>query len=542
MSDVKEKDGIPSAADSPETAVDTEPVADTAEAPEAEAAAPPEAEPAETQEAEAEAPEAETPTEDAPATDAPEAQAPAEETPAAVPAAVPLPAPDAAEASATPSDTPPPTGGKPVKKTKKYSFGGTFWPGIFILVILLLISFVVLGFRLSDYANRDNREVLLKSNMDAELDIFSVTYKNSDGEIVIEGAEGEKVIAPGAWVDYSVYLRNKDTIAIDYTFISQVEVINNSEHPELELPLVYRILDDNLDYLVGDPKTWVDRTALDGLSSNGTLLPNESAEYTFQWKWPFEGDDEFDTFLGNSEEDIGLKITFVLRSEANTSIGLGDDFWRSGPGRALLIIIFALLLLIAIILLIIAYFKRKHIETVVEPVVEPEVVVEPEPVIEPVVEPVFTASLSLPGKKTHVNLDVLVDHFDDGESITLFVLKSRGIVPASTKQIKILARNAADLSKAFHIEAQGVSASAKQYIETAGGSITIVPVDESIHVNEDIKVEEAIRESESIQLEEPVHVSESVPVEEPVQAEEPMQIEEPEPVDEVEINRIEKIR
>ena len=105
----------------------------------------------------------------APEVEAPEAEAPEAEAPPSVPSALAA------------------LGEKLVKKIK-LGFGGTFWPGIFILIILLIISFIVLGFRMAEYANRDNREVMLKSNMDMELDIFSATYKNEDGEVVIQGA------------------------------------------------------------------------------------------------------------------------------------------------------------------------------------------------------------------------------------------------------------------------------------------------------------------------------------------------------------------
>ena len=371
-----------------------------------------------------------------------------------------------------------------VKKIRKHYFGGTFWPGMFILAILLLISFVILGFRLTDYANRDNREVLLKSNMDAELDIFSVTYQNSRGEIIIEGADGEKVIAPGTDVDYTVRLRNKDTIAIDYTLIAQVTTVNESETSNLELPIVYRILDPEDDYLAGDYKTWVTQKDVDGLSHSSTLMRNESAEYLFQWKWPYEGgNDEYDTFLGNSESDIALKITFVLRSEANTSIAANGGLWASGAGKIILIIIFALLLLLAIILLIIAYFRRKRVETVVEPepvivipepVVEPEPIVEPEPEPEPVVIKPIPLHYSYAGKKYPINIDEFTDYFEDGATINLAELKSRGLVPNSVKLVKILARDDFQLDKIYYIEAHGASANAVEKIKAAGGKITIL--------------------------------------------------------------------
>jgi hypothetical protein len=116
---------------------------------------------------------------------------------------------------------------KKKKQKRRPNVGGTFWLGIAILIILLLLSIIVLGIRLGDYAHVDDREVMLKSNMDTELDIFSVTYKNKTGEITVEGLDGEKVIAPGTDVDYTVRLRNKDNIAIDYTLIVQVALLEN---------------------------------------------------------------------------------------------------------------------------------------------------------------------------------------------------------------------------------------------------------------------------------------------------------------------------
>ena len=394
----------------------------------------------------------------APEEASPEAASPEEAAPASVPAALAA------------------LGEKLVKKIK-LGFGGTFWPGIFILVILLIMSFIVLGFRMAEYANRDNREVMLKSNMDMELDIFSATYKNEDGKVVIQGTEGKKVIAPGADVDYTVRLRNKDNVAIDYTLIAQVKTVNEHVLPGVEIPLEFRILDPEDNYIAGDAKTWVTMAEIDGLSHNGTIKREESAEYIFQWRWPFEGSsDELDTLLGSlSDLDMGVQISFTLRSEANTSLEANGGFWGSGLGRGVLIFIFALLLLIAIILLVIAYFKRKQIITVPEPVAVPEPVVEPEPIPEPMPEPEpIIIRYSIAGRKQEINVDTLSAHFEDGDTINLAVLKAKGLVPASTKQIKVLARNSAVLNKAFHIEAQAASAAAKCAVEAAGGSITIV--------------------------------------------------------------------
>jgi large subunit ribosomal protein L15 len=74
----------------------------------------------------------------------------------------------------------------------------------------------------------------------------------------------------------------------------------------------------------------------------------------------------------------------------------------------------------------------------------------------------------------YVNIDTLVDIFNNGDTISLKVLKERGLVDEKATQVKILARNDMELSKAFHIETQGISGQARQKVIAAGGSIKII--------------------------------------------------------------------
>jgi ribosomal protein L15 len=53
------------------------------------------------------------------------------------------------------------------------------------------------------------------------------------------------------------------------------------------------------------------------------------------------------------------------------------------------------------------------------------------------------------------------------------VLKEKGLINPKTKQMKILARNAAMLEKSFIVETQGISAEARKYIVSAGGIVII---------------------------------------------------------------------
>lgn len=368
--------------------------------------------------------------------------------------------------------------------------GHTFWVAIVILILLLIFSIIVLSIRISNYSKADEREISLKSNMDAELDIFSVIYQNSSGEITVEGADGQKVIAPGTDVEYTVRVRNVDKVAIDYQLVPHAEFL--SEH---EIPIVIRLINNNEEYLVGDAKSWAEIEELNGVVDRHTLASGETAEYVFKWKWPFEsGDDAYDTFLGNITEDeaVGVLVTFTIRAEANLDLDVNGGLWGTSLGRTILILIFAILLLIAIILLLISLLKRRaEKEPKPDPDPDPVPVIipvpEPEPAPAPIVVPVFVPrpkpipkpepkpkkKEGFVGKMEYINLDVLQEHFESGERITLAILKEKGLIDPRTKQMKVLARNGFKLDKVFIIETQGISFAAAQTVQEAGGRIII---------------------------------------------------------------------
>jgi large subunit ribosomal protein L15 len=70
-----------------------------------------------------------------------------------------------------------------------------------------------------------------------------------------------------------------------------------------------------------------------------------------------------------------------------------------------------------------------------------------------------------------VNLDTL-EGFDAGSEVTPATLRGRGLV-AKQGLVKVLGRG--ELTKALTVKAHGCSASARQAIESAGGSVEIVP-------------------------------------------------------------------
>jgi large subunit ribosomal protein L15 len=71
-----------------------------------------------------------------------------------------------------------------------------------------------------------------------------------------------------------------------------------------------------------------------------------------------------------------------------------------------------------------------------------------------------------------VNLDDLEKRFDDGSAINEKLLRGAGLIRGSLKGIKVLGRG--EVQKRFHLEVDSISASAKQKIEKAGGTITLI--------------------------------------------------------------------
>lgn len=70
-----------------------------------------------------------------------------------------------------------------------------------------------------------------------------------------------------------------------------------------------------------------------------------------------------------------------------------------------------------------------------------------------------------------VNLDDLEKRFESGAAINEKLLRGAGLVRGKLDGIKVLGRG--ELTKAFHVEADAISSSAKEKIEKLGGTVTI---------------------------------------------------------------------
>lgn len=234
-----------------------------------------------------------------------------------------------------------------------------FGASVTLLSILTVTSTVMLSVRLYEYTRIDEREIHLTTGLETELDLFAIEYKNESGEIVVSGTDGQKVIAPGTSVDYTVRLRNRDAVAINYELASAMETIGN-----YELPLKVRVIDPDDNYVLGSPTLWVPIQSLNEVFESDTLITRESAEYVFQWKWDYEGNDNYDTFLGNlaTEEDVGLTVTLSVTATANTNTGINGGFFESGLGEIVAASVAIVMLGGSLALLLVPYIRKKLAE------------------------------------------------------------------------------------------------------------------------------------------------------------------------------------
>lgn len=74
--------------------------------------------------------------------------------------------------------------------------------------------------------------------------------------------------------------------------------------------------------------------------------------------------------------------------------------------------------------------------------------------------------------KENISILELEKHFTAGSPVTPFILKSKGLISNPKVGVKIIGKG--NLSKKLQVKVHAVSASAKQAIEQAGGTIELI--------------------------------------------------------------------
>lgn len=151
---------------------------------------------------------------------------------------------------------------------------------------------------------------------DTRVEIFRVSYENGEGKVFVQGADGNKVIAPGAGNSYTFKLKNTGNVAMDYV----MEVDAFVSPSDLALPITARISRYDSRWVLGSGEEYAPMASLDTVEDTATLGAGKYTYYTLDWLWPFEdGDDGLDTLLGDRAEKEDLVFTVVIRTYATES-------------------------------------------------------------------------------------------------------------------------------------------------------------------------------------------------------------------------------
>ncbi|MFR1762840.1 hypothetical protein, partial [Frisingicoccus sp.] len=116
---------------------------------------------------------------------------------------------------------------------------------------------------------------------ETQVEIFHITYEDSQRIVTVNSGDGDKVIAPGTENAYTFWLKNTGNTAVDY----EMELEAYLTPDKAELPVDARMKSYEGAYLLGNDSKWDSVLKLDGIRDKATLGVNRYAQYTLEWQW-----------------------------------------------------------------------------------------------------------------------------------------------------------------------------------------------------------------------------------------------------------------
>lgn len=191
-----------------------------------------------------------------------------------------------------------------------------------------------------------------------EIQVFYAEY-GKDGEITVKSDFGDKVVAPGTENSYNLYVRNVGKVPISYILETESRITVDVNGQQTEIPIEASFYTPRSSYLLGGEESLENLGKLDGVKDSSGLSPEHQAKYTLCWSWPFDGDDEFDTLLGNlaaEGEELTVKVAFNVTAAYNPNAGGGSPITGGSSNIGLWVALFV----ISTFTLIILLFLRKR--------------------------------------------------------------------------------------------------------------------------------------------------------------------------------------
>ena len=191
-----------------------------------------------------------------------------------------------------------------------------------------------------------------------EIQVFYAEY-GKDGEITVKSDFGDKVVAPGTENSYNLYVRNVGKVPISYILEAESRITVDVNGQQTEIPIEASFYTPRSSYLLGGEESLENLGKLDGVKDSSGLSPEHQAKYTLCWSWPFDGDDEFDTLIGNlaaEGEELTVKVAFNVTAAYNPNAGGGSPITGGSSNIGLWVALFV----ISTFTLIILLFLRKR--------------------------------------------------------------------------------------------------------------------------------------------------------------------------------------
>lgn len=190
-----------------------------------------------------------------------------------------------------------------------------------------------------------------------ELELFCASYENGEGKITVNSDSGDNVVAPGTSHSFTFALQNTAEFGLDYDI--EVEAYFEIDGGNEAVPVEIRLYDYNGNYLIGSPDGFEDLSDVNMASGSGSISAGYIAPYVIEWQWPFEGDDVYDTFLGDYFLETEVQVSFVMEIRTIAEKG-GDGGLPETGDRSLVVPIVAMSLSAPVLLFLVIPGKRKR--------------------------------------------------------------------------------------------------------------------------------------------------------------------------------------
>lgn len=191
-----------------------------------------------------------------------------------------------------------------------------------------------------------------------EIQVFYSEY-DDDGAITVKSDYGDKVVAPGTENQYDIYVRNVGKVPISYVLEAQSFLTVTVDGKQTEIPIEASFSAPDKGYLLGSKDELEPLARLSGVNDSSCLSPACQAKYTLTWSWPFDGNDIFDTVLGDlaaEGEDLTVKVTFDVTASYQPNAAGGSPITGDSSNIGL----WGALFIISTFMMIILLFWRKR--------------------------------------------------------------------------------------------------------------------------------------------------------------------------------------